>query len=52
MMCDKIPATLLTIPVDIVYRILGKLSDLTIIISVRNVCERLDIITDAYHRYQ
>ncbi|CAF4257166.1 unnamed protein product, partial [Rotaria sp. Silwood2] len=51
-MCDRIPATLLTIPVDIVYRILDKLSDLTIIVSVRNVCERLNVISDTYHRYQ
>ncbi|CAF3430385.1 unnamed protein product, partial [Rotaria sp. Silwood2] len=51
-MCDKSPATLLTIPVDIVYRILDKLNDLTIIVSVRNVCERLNSITDTYHRYQ
>ncbi|CAF4715950.1 unnamed protein product, partial [Rotaria sp. Silwood2] len=51
-MCDKTPATLLTIPVDIVYRILEKLDDLSLILSVRNVCERLNIITDTYHRYQ
>ncbi|CAF3086867.1 unnamed protein product, partial [Rotaria sp. Silwood2] len=51
-MCDKTPATILTIPVDIVYRILDKLDDLTIILSARNVCERLNIITDTYHRYQ
>ncbi|CAF3896909.1 unnamed protein product, partial [Rotaria sp. Silwood1] len=51
-MDDKTPATLLTLPVDIVYHILDKLDDLTIIWSVRNVCERLNIIIDTYHRYQ
>ncbi|CAF5162101.1 unnamed protein product, partial [Rotaria sp. Silwood1] len=51
-MCDKTPATLLTLPIDICYRILDALDDLTIISSVRNVCERLNVITDTYHRYQ
>ncbi|CAF0917373.1 unnamed protein product [Rotaria sordida] len=51
-MCDKISASILTLPIELVYRILDNLNDLTILCSVRNVCTRLNAITDTYHRYQ
>jgi hypothetical protein len=41
-----------TIPVELVYRILDNLEELTILLSLRNVCTRLNAITDTYHRYQ
>ncbi|CAF1527679.1 unnamed protein product, partial [Adineta steineri] len=51
-MTEKVHLSLLTLPVEIVYRILDNLDDFTILCSVRNVCRRLNAITDAYHRYQ
>ena len=41
-----------TLPVELVYQILDNLDDLTIFVSCRNVCTRLNAITDTYHRYQ
>ncbi len=44
--------TLSTLPVELVYRILDHLNEETIFWSLRNVCQRLNDITDTYHRYQ
>jgi hypothetical protein len=41
-----------TLPVELVYRILDNLEELTILLSLRNVCTRLNDITDTYQRYQ
>ncbi len=41
-----------TLPVELVYCILDNLDQLTILLSLRNVCARLNDITDTYHRYQ
>ncbi|CAF4060605.1 unnamed protein product, partial [Adineta steineri] len=46
------PLTILTLPVEIVYRILDHQNDLTMLCSMRNVCQRFDTIIDRYHRYQ
>jgi hypothetical protein len=43
---------LYTIPVELVYRILDNLDTLTIVLSCRNVCTRLNAITDSYCRYK
>ena len=45
------PCSILTIPVDLVYRILDHLDYLEILFSARNVCTRLNMITDTYPRY-
>ncbi|CAF2064576.1 unnamed protein product [Rotaria magnacalcarata] len=45
-------AFLLTLPVELVYMIFDKLSDFTIICSLRQVCTRLNMIMDTYTRYQ
>ena len=45
-------ATLLTLPIELVYRILDNLEQVTILLSLRNVCVRLNTITDTYYRYQ
>lgn len=42
----------LTLPVEIIYRILDNVDILTIEISVRNVCTRLKAITDTYRECQ
>jgi hypothetical protein len=44
--------SLLTLPVELVYRILDKLDELSILLSVQNVCVRLNTIANTYHRYQ
>jgi len=51
-MSDKFIPSLLTLPVELVYRILDNLDQLTILLSVRDVCIRLNTITDTYHRYK
>ncbi len=44
--------SLLTLPVEMIYRILDNLDNKTIILSCRDVCERLNTIVDSYRRYQ
>ncbi len=44
--------TLLTVPIELVYRIFDHLDILTIFLSLRNVCTRLNSITECYHRYK
>ena len=51
-MSDKTLLSLLTLPVEIVYRILDNLQQEEILLSVRDVCIRLNKITDTYHPYQ
>lgn len=50
-MTDDITISLLTLPIEIVYRILDDVDILTIEISVRNVSTRLRAITDTYRQY-
>ncbi len=52
LMSDKIKFSLHTLPVELVYRILDHLHEITILCSMRNVCTRINAITDSYHRYQ
>ena len=51
-MSSKISLTFLTLPVELVYRVLDYLDDWSIICSIRNVCTRIDAIIDSYDRYQ
>jgi len=51
-MSTKATLSLLTLPVELVYRILDNLDSLTILLSVRGVCTRLNLISDTYHPYQ
>ncbi|CAF4233402.1 unnamed protein product, partial [Rotaria magnacalcarata] len=46
------PSCFSTLPVEFIYRILDNLDEFTILYSTRNVCARLNSITDTYHRYQ
>ncbi len=41
-----------TLPVELVYRVLDNLDPITILLSCRNICIRLNAITDSYHRYK
>jgi hypothetical protein len=49
---NNMAPSLHSLPVELVYRILDNLDDKTILISCRDVCTRLNEITDTYHRYQ
>lgn len=51
-MSDRVTPSLLTLPVELVYRILDNLDGLTILFSVRDVCTRLNAITNTYYPYQ
>ena len=51
-MSCRASASLSTVPVELVYRILDHLSPIEVFLSARNVCQRLDSITDTYHRYK
>ncbi len=51
-MSEKIVLSLHTLPVELVYSILDNLDQLTILLSVRNICQRLNTIIDSYKRYQ
>jgi hypothetical protein len=45
-------ASLLTIPAELVHYIRDNLHQVTILLSLRNVCTRLDAIIDDYPRFQ
>jgi hypothetical protein len=49
---NKAMPSLVTLPVEIVYRILDHQEVVNIIWSMLNVCQRLDKIVNSYHRYQ
>jgi hypothetical protein len=49
---NKIMWSLHTLPVELVYQILDNLDPITIIRSCRNVCIRLNAITDTYNLFQ
>jgi hypothetical protein len=51
-MANKVYPSLITLPVELIYRILDNLDLLAILLSFRNVCKRLDAIIDAYQPYQ
>ena len=49
-MSNRIGVSLLTLPVELVYRILDYQNEYTILCSMRNVCQRLDIIVNGYYQ--
>jgi hypothetical protein len=49
-MTNKVIPSLLTLPVELIYRILDQLDVLNILLSMRNVCTRINTIVDDYHR--
>ena len=51
-MSNKTTSLLLALPVELVYRILDHLDSLTILLSVHDVCTRLNAITETYYRWQ
>jgi len=51
-MSENLSYSLHTLPAELVHCILDNLDQLTILFSIRNVCMRLNAITDNYYRYQ
>ena len=51
-MNETMQPSLLALPIELTYRILDQLKQVDILLSVRNVCTRLNAIVDTYHRYQ
>ena len=51
-MSSNTTSSLILLPIELIYRILDHLQLKDVFLSVRNVCQRLDSITDIYHRYQ
>ena len=51
-MSQNTTSSLLTLPVELIFRILDHLDFLNILTSVRGSCGRLNTITDAYYPYQ
>ena len=51
-MSSDTTSSLFVLPIELIYRILDHLQLKDVYLSVRNVCQRLDSITDTYHRYQ
>lgn len=45
-------ASIMILPIELVYRILNHLDLFEILVSMRNVCQRLDQIVDTYDQYQ
>jgi hypothetical protein len=50
-MSDRPAASLVTLPMEILYKIFDDLDAIAIVGSVRNVCQRLRAATDTYDRY-
>ncbi|CAF1251278.1 unnamed protein product [Rotaria sordida] len=50
-MKDKAIHSFLTLPVELVYRILDKLDTFTILCSMLNVCTRINVIVDDYRQH-
>ena len=48
----KFQSLLLTLPVEIVYQILDYLQVVDILISMQNVCKRINAIVNNYPRYK
>jgi hypothetical protein len=51
-MSDQVVLSILTLPIELIYCILDNLDELTILFSARDVCTRLNLIIDTYHRYK
>ncbi|CAF4804682.1 unnamed protein product, partial [Rotaria socialis] len=43
---------ILSLPIELVYKILDNLDDYTILCSIRDSCKKLNDIVDVYPRYR
>ena len=51
-MAASITPSLITLPIELVYRTLDHLDPVEILLSMRDVCTRLNAITSTYQPYQ
>lgn len=51
-MPEKFFAPILVLPIELVYRILDSRDMEIILLHIRNVCTRFNVIMDTYKRYQ
>ncbi|UJR11084.1 hypothetical protein I4U23_015266 [Adineta vaga] len=51
-MSKRVPPSLHTLPIELIYRILDHLNEFSILLSARNVCVRLNAIIETYQPYQ
>jgi hypothetical protein len=51
-MSEKVIWSFIALPVELVYRILDHVDDVTLFCSALNVCTRLNTIINNYRRYQ
>jgi len=51
-MANKTSSSFHTLPVELIYRILDHLDGSAILLSLRNVCIRINAIIDTYQPYQ
>jgi hypothetical protein len=51
-MSDIRALSLATLPIELIYRILDNLDPLEILLSVQDVCTRLNAIIESYHQYK
>jgi hypothetical protein len=51
-MSNDIIPSLINLPIELIYRIFDHLNPFDILISVRDVCTKLNTITDTYYPYQ
>lgn len=49
---DIVSVSLLSLPIELIYRIMDEIDILTIEISWQNVCTRLRVVTDTYRQCQ
>ena len=50
-MSNKLTASLSTLPIEVLHQIFDDLDAPTIVLSIRNVCQRFKAVADMYHRY-
>lgn len=51
-MSDNMTLSLCSLPIEMVFRILDELDNRALFLSARDVCQSLNIMIDAYPRYQ
>ncbi len=51
-MADQLKPSLLTVPIELLYRIFNYLDDFHIFCTMRNICTHMNTIIDDYRRYK
>lgn len=51
-MSKTVVTSILQVPIEFLYRILDDLDEFTLLCSMHDVCTRLNMIMDTYHRWK